>query len=61
MDDMYSMLKKFKGGGVVVYVKDICSIIRKLFLVKNIEGVLLEDYLNYIKYVVFYRFSVYGL
>lgn len=61
MDDMYSMLKKFKGGGVVVYVKDFCSIIRKLFLVKNIEGVLLEDYLNYIIYVVFYRFSVYGL
>lgn len=58
---MYSMLKKFKGGGVVVYVNDICSIIRKLFLVKNIEGVLLEDYLNYIIYVVFYRFSVYGL
>lgn len=39
-DDMYSMLKKSKGGGVAVYVKDTCSITRKLLPVKNIEGVL---------------------
>lgn len=60
-DNMYNMLKKSKGGGVAVYVKDTCSITRKPLPVKNIDGIMLEDHLNHIIYVVLYRPNVYGL
>lgn len=33
VDEMFSKLKRLKGGGIVVYLKDICNIIWKEFLV----------------------------
>lgn len=32
VDEMFSKLKRLKGGGIVVYLKDICNIIWKEFL-----------------------------
>lgn len=60
-DEMFSKLKRSKGGGIAVYLKDKCNITRKQLPVQNIEGILLEDHLNSIIYVVLYRPNVYAL
>lgn len=58
---MFRKLKRSKGGGIAVYLKDTCNITRKQLPVQNIEGILLEDHLNSIIYVVLYRPNVYAL
>lgn len=60
-DEMFRKLKRSKGGGIAVYLKDTCNITRKQLPVQNIEGILLEDHLNSIIYVVLYRPNVYAL
>lgn len=56
VDDIYKKLKTSKGGGIVIYIKNTCNIIRKQLPVKkNIE----EDPMNHIIYIVLYRPNVY--
>lgn len=59
VDDIYKKLKTSKGGGIAIYIKNTCNIIRKQLPVNNIEGILLEDPMNQVIYVVLYRPNVY--
>lgn len=59
VDDIYKKLKTSKGGGKAIYIKNTCNIIRKQLSVNNIEGILLEDPMNQVIYVVLYRPNVY--